>query len=122
MARYTNAIAWEILRELDFSYPDDPVLKKFEPLIEALAADRPVEEVERISRSVTKAAWGIELESDAQLVLRAAHYFAKEYVSHLESALADLERRGATSMTARAIVDSLALDLAAERVSESDGA
>jgi hypothetical protein len=60
--------------------------------------------------------WNHELEADALRELAVSHYHATEYLAHIEAAIADLSSRGARSMTARAVVDQLAMALAADAV------
>ncbi len=109
--RYTNEVAFEIIRDFDFGFPDAESIADLEPLIAAFRSDMPNEEVEKVSKRIAPQVWTNDIHEECRLTLVVARHFAGEYFRHLESAVADLEKRGGRSMTARAIVDLLALNV-----------
>jgi hypothetical protein len=114
--RYTNEVAWEIARELELPLPGPDVRDGLKPLIDAIRAERPPSEIEKVSRRVVPRIWNDQLEADALFELMISRYQVVEYLTQIDAALADLASRGARSMTARAIADQLALALAEDGV------
>jgi len=112
--RYTNDVAWDLIDTIDLPWPDSDGARILAPLVEAIRQERPHEEIDRLSRTLAPAVWDEAVQRAVRFELLLTRAGVSSYLRTIDKALADLEARGARSMTARAVVDHVASALASD--------